>query len=166
VLASFGTAPVTAFGITGHGGPRWSFISLSGGLRLEFSRNEGTDTVQVSTSRVLGEAVPCLHWKHVVFGCGVVQAGELIVSVNGQMPDYARKPYAPSVSAGGRGGFQIPLPRLLPPGLDLYISADLTGAVRRSKIWVIHHHRSQFEWKAPPFTAAIGLGVVYARRAD
>jgi hypothetical protein len=162
VLASWGTTPAMAFGFSAHLGRRWSHFSLAGGVHLEFSLPDGTDTFHVSASRMLVEAVPCLQWKlgrAAAFGCGVVQAGVLMARV--QAPEYFSTPNVPSVSAGVRVGAQIPFPRLLPPGLEPYFAVDLIGALLRATIFADDSVHPRLSWQGSPITGAFTLGLAY-----
>lgn len=160
-LMSLYTAPMVAFGFMAHGGARWSTFSLTGGLRAEFSLSDGIDNLSLSTSRLVGELVPCFPvdlGEIALFGCGVVQAGQLTISARGEMPNFLRKLNQPSISAGGR--FIIQLHRsFLPRGWDPFISVDLMGALLRTNLY----SSNVYEWNAPVLTTAIGLGLVFAR---
>jgi hypothetical protein len=150
-FASFGTAPKMAGGFSLHGGLRWSFFSASLGIRYEAPVSDKTAKIQISTSRFLIEAVPCLYWKY-LYTCGLVQIGER--TIRWQIADQILHTTLPSAALGGRVIFEWPFTSKF----AVYASGDAAGTTWYTEIRA--SRPNLYFWRTLPLTGAIGGGGV------
>jgi hypothetical protein len=161
-------------------GFKWSMFSLSGefrgappaGSRFPVSSTPGTaltwqpsDAAGVSTYRLVGAIVPCLHWplskswlNPTPVVCAVGQAGGVFVEGSG-LEGGRTVTYG---AAGGRLAFELDLFKWFTKrlGTDFLLTgrlgADFLGVINRPVV----HFQEQTLWTAPPFSMAFGGGVV------
>ena len=151
-----GVAPRPAAGMSGEVGIRWSPVSVSAELRWDPPASAEVGGAQLSTWRVVGALVPCGHWSRKsfgLFGCAVVQAGEITGTSEG-VPG-ASSQGEPYVAAGGRLGMELRLASLT-PHLGLRLSGDMLGKVKGAAFVI----RDQVAWRTPPLAGDLGLGVI------
>jgi hypothetical protein len=116
----FGVAPRVAVGLTADAGIHYSVdagpfdgFSLSLGLRWDppASRSVPQFTAffpdaQVTSSRLVGVGAPCVYVLKVIFACGLIEAGNLHLSVdNVSGPVEGDRQY---FALGGRLGVEVP----------------------------------------------------------
>ena len=120
----FGVAPRVAVGLTVDAGIHYTVdagpfdgFSLSVGVRWDPPASRGLQVsvpqypanfpdAQVTSSRFLGVGAPCVYMFKVIFGCGLIEAGNLHLSVdNVSGPAGGDRQY---FALGGRLGIEIP----------------------------------------------------------
>jgi hypothetical protein len=169
VLLSIDSAPVqaaTAFWV--HVGARWRNISISGGFRQELPATRDTGAIHLTTSRSLGELVPCVHWgtrdsTNIAF-CGLLQIGGL--RALGETPYSLQTDEKWTVLAGGRVGVEVPVPTIFPSArsvpflshLAFLVPVDLTVAVVRPRISM----REAINWSPRYVPMGVGFGLVFS----
>jgi hypothetical protein len=149
-LLGLATMPAPAGGgvlAVGWRAPRW--WSVSAELRGLLGLNAPVDGGHhVSLHRVTGAAVPCLHWRW-LFGCGVLELGELGGTSDAEVPASAS---AFIMTAGGRIGAEIPIGSLF----AFRAAVDGFGAIKPAVVRISGEPR----WETPGGGALAALGVV------
>lgn len=146
-LLGLATTPAPAGGAVlglGWRAPWWS-ISAEG--RALITLNAPVDGGHhVSLHRVTGAVLPCLHWRW-LFGCGVLELGELGGSSDADVP---ASDSAFIATLGGRGGVEIPLGARF----AFRAAVDGFGTVKPAIVRI----GGQPRWETPAGGALVGAG--------
>jgi len=149
IVASVGVAPAPAVGAALGATARWRVASL--GLEGRFDAASSAPIQgggSASSSLVLVSLVACGH-SGPVFGCGLVQAGQMRA---GEAPNVSEQS-APWWAVGGRIGI------VLPVGGDrtgFRLRSDLLGNLAPQTLTL----NGLQAWKAPRFSESLGADVV------
>lgn len=136
--------------------PWWS-VSVEGRALLTLNAPVGGGHL-VTLHRLTGAVLPCLHWRW-LFGCGVLELGELGGSGNAEMP---ATDSAFIATLGGRGGVEVPLAARL----ALRVAVDGFGTVKPAVVRIGGQPPAsaglggQSRWETPAGGALVGAGLV------
>ncbi len=145
ILGAAGAAPEVSFGLVlgvEVGRPSWS-VGVEGRADLPASAGLAGGGA-VSTALLQGKLLPCLRWSP-VFACAALSAGALSGASSGvARPAHVTTPY---VSAGLRGGADLPLTSRLRLRGQLDLDAPLTRTTLRVDGAPV--------WTTPPLSGAL-----------
>lgn len=149
-VASSGSAPDLAAGLSAGGHIRWRRLSLGveGQVDAPASRS-ARGSGDVSAWPVLGAVVPCAYFGPFL-ACAVGQGGALRVS-SGGVPD-RRATWTGSWQAGARAGVLV----LLGESVSLRIRSDLLVNLDRARLAL----RGAPVWTAPSLDSSLGIDAV------
>jgi len=159
-LLGLATTPAPAGGAVlalGWRAPWWS-VSVEG--RALLTLNAPVDGGHhVTLHRVTGAVLPCLHWRW-LFGCGVLELGELGGSGDARVPGADSAFIA---TLGGRGGVDFPLSARL----ALRVAVDGFGTIQPAIVrvggagsLVDGVYVGQSRWETPAGGALVGAGLL------
>ena len=144
-VVGFGIAPSISLGTSLAAGYRWSLASLSLELRgfLPASGLSPDRRHLLTTSRISGLLVPCVHWGIGLF-CGLAEVGAQISTSDAYYP----RTSATSIVAGGaRAGFQTEFTR----GFSARIFGDALLSMRSARLFL----GDVPQWQTPFLSGAV-----------
>jgi hypothetical protein len=149
-LASLGSAPAPAVGLTAQAGARWRNVSLGVEGRADFESSASVEPEGgVGTSLMLATLVPCMH-SSVFIGCALASAGAMRGS--GEDIDREGSDTTFFAAAGARAGAELPLSALVAARVHL----DLVGVLTRTTLRISERR----VWTTEPVFASLGVAGV------